>query len=108
MLPDELEDEDDVKDQFHEEEACELCQSKFKKFGGNPRHHCRRCYKSVCNQCSGNKRRLAKNSDKVFRVCDFCDTQLSNYKLEMHQRTILKAQEEQMQMYIAQLTYLDE
>lgn len=41
-------------------------------------------------------------------MCDFCDTQLSNYKLEQHQQTILKAQQEQMQMYIAQLTLLDE
>ena len=81
-LPEELEAEDDVKEQFHEENACEFCQVVFNKLKGKNRHHCRRCKKSVCDACSTNRRRLAKSSDKTFRVCDFCDTQLSNYKLE--------------------------
>ena len=104
-LPDEL--EEDFKDNFNEQDNCELCDSKFKKVG-NPRHHCRKCYKSVCQKCSNNKRKLAKKDDTLYRCCDFCDTQLSNYKLEQNQQAIIKAQEEQMQMYIEQLQCLDQ
>ena len=106
-LPDDIEDESEAREAFHEGKACELCEKTFNKIKGIGRHHCRKCYKSVCQQCSSQKRKLAKNIDTLFRVCDYCDTQLSNYKLEQNQVTILKAQQEQMQMYMEQLQYLD-
>jgi hypothetical protein len=62
----------------------------------------------VCNNCSNNKRKLTKKDDKLYRVCDVCDTMLSNFKLEQNQDTILKAQREQMEMYMTQLQYLDQ
>lgn len=89
-LPDDILPDDQIKELYHEENQCELCDVTFKKVF-NPRHHCRRCYKSVCNNCSGSKRRLCKKSEKEYRVCDACDTQLSNHKIEQHQRLILKA-----------------
>jgi len=81
-LPNELED---VNDGWHNFNYCELCDRTFSKFKGISRHHCRKCLKSVCQQCSSNTRKLSKQDDTKYRVCDFCDTQLSNYKLETNQ-----------------------
>jgi len=81
-LPNELED---VNDGWHNYTYCELCDRTFSKFKGISRHHCRKCLKSVCQQCSSNTRKLSKQDDTKYRVCDFCDTQLSNYKLETNQ-----------------------
>jgi len=88
-LPDEGPDHD--RDQFNCSNFCELCDRTFAKLKGINRHHCRKCNKSVCQQCSNNKRKLSKQDETLFRVCDFCDTHLSNYKLEQNQLTILKA-----------------
>ena len=62
-LPDELDDKD-FKDNFNEEDNCELCEVKFSKVSRISRHHCRKCYKSVCQKCSSNNRKLAKNDNK--------------------------------------------
>ena len=57
-----------------------MCMIDFKLT--NRRHHCRLCGKSVCDKCSLNKRYLSKSDKKTYhRVCDFCDTKLSNYKV---------------------------
>ena len=71
-LPDELDDMG--KEQFNNMNYCELCDRNFAKLKGIARHHCRKCNRSVCQQCSNSKRRLAKNDDTLYRVCDFCDT----------------------------------
>jgi len=106
-LPQELEDMN-RPESFNMRNFCELCDRNFAKLKGINRHHCRKCNRSVCQQCSASKRRLAKNDENTYRVCDFCDTQLSNSKLEQNQLAILKAQEEQMEMYMTQLQYLDQ
>jgi hypothetical protein len=67
---------------FNQLNYCELCDRTFNKLKGIPRHHCRKCNRSVCTQCSNNKRKLTKKDDSLYRVCDACDTMLSNYKLE--------------------------
>jgi len=105
-LPDTMESLD--KNDFNLKSYCELCERSFNKLKGVSRHHCRKCNKSVCQQCSNNKRKLSKADEELFRVCDFCDTILSNFKLEQNQKTILQAQEEQMEMYMTQLQYLDQ
>jgi hypothetical protein len=64
---------DDFESKFNEYKSCELCDKAFKAIY-NPRHHCRKCNKSVCQMCSSNKRKLAKNDDNLHRICDFCDT----------------------------------
>lgn len=107
-LPMKPEDENEIEEQFNEEKFCELCNAVFNKLRGNPRHHCRNCFKSVCDKCSNNKRRIYRNSEKEYRVCDFCDTKLSNFKLEESQESLLKAQADQMKIYISQLTLLDQ
>ena len=91
------------KEEFNLLNYCELCEVTFNKLKGVNRHHCRKCFKSVCQPCSANKRKLAKNDETLHRVCDYCDTVLSNYKLEQNQVAILKAQQDQMQMYMEQL-----
>ena len=70
-LPDRIDDID--KKNFNEKPTCELCDRKFNKFNFH-RHHCRKCYKSVCDRCSANTRKLAKLDDTLYRVCDYCDT----------------------------------
>ena len=94
------------RDQFNENKFCELCDTTFNLI--TKRHHCRKCNKSVCHACSGTKRQISKQDTTLHRVCDYCDTQLSNFKLEQNQNMILKAQEEQMEIYIQQLQYLDQ
>ena len=88
-LPDEF--DDFGKEALNLQKMCELCEVVFNKIKGINRHHCRKCHRSVCTQCSNNKRKLSKKDDTLFKVCDFCDTQLSNFKLEQNQLTILKA-----------------
>lgn len=84
-----LADDANLPEEFTSEEKkfnlmnyCELCDQQFSKLKGISRHHCRKCNKSVCQQCSNNKRKLAKQDETLYRVCDQCDTILSNYKLE--------------------------
>lgn len=91
-LPDEIDDLG--SDSFNNLNYCELCEKTFNKLKGVSRHHCRKCNQSVCQSCSNNKRKLAKNDDTLYRVCDYCDCQLSNFKLEQNQVAILKAQTE--------------
>lgn len=56
-----------------------LCQSKFGFLGA---HNCKRCGIAVCDGCSRSKRRLSKLDKDKLRVCDDCDTLLSNYNFE--------------------------
>jgi hypothetical protein len=88
----------DDREEWNEKSFCELCDTTFNL--RTKRHHCRKCKKSVCQSCSGTKRQISKKDQTLYRVCDYCDTQLSNFKLEQNQNMILKAQEEQMEIYI--------
>ena len=45
-LPETIEELD--KDMFNNKDDCEFCERNFSKIKGNPRHHCRKCFKSVC------------------------------------------------------------
>lgn len=71
-LPEMLKDGD--KEAWNLKTYCELCDRTFSKLKGISRHHCRKCNKSVCQQCSNNRRKLAKSDETLFRVCDYCDT----------------------------------
>ena len=62
------------KESFNLNKMCELCEVVFNKIKGINRHHCRKCHRSVCTQCSNNKRKLSKKDDTLHKVCDFCDT----------------------------------
>ncbi|XP_022096468.1 pleckstrin homology domain-containing family F member 2-like isoform X2 [Acanthaster planci] len=56
---------------------CMLCKkSKFTAL--NRRHHCRKCGKVVCGQCSAKKFLLPQQSVKPQRVCNDCYEQLSS------------------------------
>ena len=59
-LPEEM---DADREQFNCKTFCELCDRTFNKFKSITRHHCRKCFRSVCTSCSGNKRKLSKNDD---------------------------------------------
>lgn len=69
---------------------CGLCQAPFSgKMSGllsskdRQKHHCKRCGAAVCGLCSGSaKRRLSKIDKKKYRVCDECDTLMSNVNFD--------------------------
>eukprot|EP00347_Sterkiella_histriomuscorum_P005670 403355710 len=56
------------------------------------RHHCRKCGTTVCSLCSQQKRRLSKVDKKKYRVCDVCDTLMSNCNFESMYDNCLKQQ----------------
>jgi len=56
-------------------EKCMICSAKFTTF--NRRHHCRKCGKVVCGNCSSKKWDLPAISNKASRVCDSCFDGLS-------------------------------
>ena len=69
-------------------ENCMLCSTKFSTFL-NSQHNCKKCGKAVCDACSRSKRRLSRLDKDKFRVCDECDTLLSNYNFSrMYMREI--------------------
>jgi hypothetical protein len=82
---DEDQEEDELLPDFYDcdmvqmlkSDTCMLCPQKFAIF--SPQHNCKKCGKSICGDCSKNKRRLSKMDKNKFRVCDECDTLLSNY-----------------------------
>ena len=43
-----------------------------------PIRHCKKCAKSVCDNCSGTRRQLSKEDTEKYRVCDECDFELDN------------------------------
>ena len=62
-------------------EDCEIC---YKPFSGifAYRHHCRRCGKCVCEECSTKKRRLSKKDTNFYRICENCDIYFAHKKVE--------------------------
>jgi len=63
---------------------CMLCSKLYNvsMLFGTDKQNCSRCGKSVCDNCSQAKVRLSKLEKKKHRVCDFCDSVLSNFKLD--------------------------
>lgn len=92
---------------FQNLDQCQLCNTNFSGkmqsllvLGGGHskdknRHHCRRCGISVCTLCSQSpKRRLSKIDKKKYRVCDECDTLMSNVNFDQMYQNCLQQQEE--------------
>lgn len=71
-------------------------QSLFAASGNDKqRHHCRRCGLSVCTLCCQSpKRRLSKIDKKKYRVCDECDTIMSNVNFDQMYQNCLRKQDE--------------
>jgi hypothetical protein len=72
-------------------DQCQLCNTPFSgKMSAmilvskdKMRHNCKRCGISVCTLCSASsKRRLSKIDKKKYRVCDECDTLMSNVNFD--------------------------
>ena len=43
------------------------------------RHHCRKCGKAVCDECSKNNNlQLSQNDPKLYRCCDECAAEIEN------------------------------
>lgn len=83
LLPDFF---DPLSVQKEKSDNCMLCQSKFGFMGT---YNCKRCGVAVCDPCSKSKRRLSKLDKDKLRVCDDCDTLLSNYNFQrMYMREI--------------------
>ena len=72
-----------TKETFHKADNCELCNKKFTLTFRS--HHCRMCSKSVCSQCSL-ERRLSQEDKERYHCCNECDFELSN----AHARANLK------------------
>ena len=74
----------------HKSDSCSLCNQAFSGKmtsllggGSSQRHNCRRCGISVCSLCSASpKRRLSKIDKTKYRVCDECDTLMSNVNFD--------------------------
>lgn len=74
--------------QMQKSDNCMLCSQKF-AFLSASQHNCKKCGKSICDACSKSKRRLSKLDKAKLRVCDECDTLLSNYNFSrMYMREI--------------------
>ena len=61
--------------QFHKKGVCEFCPAQFKLFTN--RHHCRKCAKSICSDCTI-KRRLSKTDGDLYPCCIECDFAITN------------------------------
>ena len=67
--------------EHHELKQCEICETTFNMT--SRRHHCRKCGKSVCSKCSANMKALSRQDSKtLFKICDACDTEIENYKVQ--------------------------
>ncbi|CAI4232472.1 unnamed protein product [Auanema sp. JU1783] len=58
-----------------ESDRCEICKKSFSKFSISDarRHHCRNCWKTVCETCSPNLFHVVNNGHGVKeRVCNIC------------------------------------
>lgn len=83
-------------------DICHLCNTSFSgKMSSilvskdKKKHNCKRCGVSVCTLCSSSpKRRLSKIDKKKYRVCDECDTLMSNVNFDQMYQTCLQQQEE--------------
>ena len=58
---------------------CMLCEKVFDEF---EHHHCMRCARSVCEQCSNERRKLCTKNNNYYRTCDLCITAMENVELQ--------------------------
>lgn len=69
--PKSLLDVHDLSSRFDNSDQCSRCKVVFSMF--NRRHHCRKCFKSVCHACSGHTALLPEIAgDEEQRICDDC------------------------------------
>lgn len=63
---------------------CQICEIGFSKTRvlGKVEHHCKRCGKAICDDCSSAKRVLCRQDSVKYRVCDICDTDMDNHRLK--------------------------
>ena len=88
--------------------ACMLCENEFTTaIGANPIRHCKRCGRSICDVCSLTKRQLSKSDKEQHRVCDKCDTEMDNFRLQQNHRDVLNAQMEKIEVLNATIETLD-
>ena len=48
---------------------------------GDKDFNCKRCGRTVCKDCSSEKKLISQDAKHEERVCDLCDTVMSNYQL---------------------------
>ena len=87
--------------------VCTLCNRKYGLLVLSE-HHCKRCGRSVCADCSESKRVLSKQDEKFYRVCDSCDTKMQNFKLENMLKTIHELKENSIVTLRGRIELLDE
>ena len=66
---------------WYDSEHCMLCKMEFGIF--KRKHHCRRCGRCCCSECTQNKRMLSKSDKSIFRICDLCDTKIENFEVRL-------------------------
>lgn len=76
------------KNQWNKQQNCQICIRKFIKFK-LPQHHCRLCCNSVCDDCS-------KNRQKNYRICDFCNYNLTHVNELVMQTLARNKQKEEL------------
>ena len=88
--------------------TCHLCDDVFTRaLGKNPVRHCKRCGRSVCGVCSESKRQLSQNDPTQYRVCDKCDTDLDNFKLQRKHKEVMAEQLRKIEFLNEQIVQLD-
>mmetsp|Transcript_6912 Transcript_6912/g.8276 ORF Transcript_6912/g.8276 Transcript_6912/m.8276 type:complete len:94 (+) Transcript_6912:424-705(+) len=58
-----------------------LCSETYGHFKMLSKKNCRRCGKSICENCGKQSRRLSQLDPKKHRVCDECDALMANHLL---------------------------
>ena len=97
-------EEDNLPEKFDQKfvklqntDNCQLCDKAVTRMNitgqGHKRHHCRKCGMSVCSLCSQQQRRLCKEDKQKYRVCDQCDTLMSNANFEQMYKDLMKQQQ---------------
>ena len=70
--------------------------------------NCKRCGSAICETCSDQRRQLAKDDAALYRVCDKCDTEMDNFRLQRNHEDVLAAQKTKIEMLNNQLVQLEE
>ena len=64
--------------------SCSVCDFKVVKYQN---HNCSNCGKPVCSSCIKTKKRLSKNDEQIYSVCDKCDFDIAHLNLEKSLKT---------------------
>lgn len=93
------------KGDYHNLDNCEFC---FRNFTfRQPRHHCRKCAKTVCERCSV-KRRLSKCDGELHYCCFECEFTIINQRNYEALDKAKKAQKDMLESLTNTLTKADE